>query len=206
MTLARRSGRLKATRTGDSRVTRCLYAFGQPFEFSLDQKCHTFTLVGKDTLLRARLDFISRVRTQQGHNRYVPQNPFSGNYSCSRSVAVVTMLALTWSLYTGTIICCFEPSPLPEHKAKRVVVMRVLRTLESGTGRPNPSYTGPQYPQELKPRAGQLLLRLRMSGKVMPWSCDVDKHPPLVNDWEAQWHGGPLRVLFDNAVAYGSDP
>ena len=99
MTLARESGGLRTTCSGDSYVTRCLYAFGQPFEFSLDQKWHTFTLVGKAALLRARLDFISRVRTQQGHNRYVPQNPFSGNYSCLRSVAVVTMLALTWSLY-----------------------------------------------------------------------------------------------------------
>ena len=151
MTLARRSGHLKATRAGDSRVTRCLYAFGQPFEFSLENKCHTFTLVGKAALLRAKLDFISRVRTQQGHNRYVPQNPFSGNYSCSRSVAVVAMLALTWSLYTGTIICCFEPSPLPEHNAKRIVVIRVLRTLDSDPVRPNPSYFGPQYPPPFLP-------------------------------------------------------
>ena len=205
MTLARRSGHLKATRAGDSRVTRCLYAFGQPFEFSLENKCHTFTLVGKAALLRAKLDFISRVRTQQGHNRYVPQNPFSGNYSCSRSVAVVAMLALTWSLYTGTIICCFEPSPLPEHNAKRIVVIRVLRTLDSDPVRPNPSYTGPQYPPELMPRAGELLLKLGKKGKLRPWAYNVDKHSPTWNAGDVQHNGGPLRVLFENAISYGSD-
>ena len=83
--------------------------------------------------------------------------------------------------------------------------MRVLRTLESDPVRRNPSYTGPQYPQELMPRAGQLLLRLRLSGKVIPWAYNVDKCPPLCNVGEVQHNGGPLRVLFDNAIPYSSD-
>ena len=93
MTLARESGGLRTTCSGDSYVTRCLYAFGQPFEFSLDQKWHTFTLVGKDALLRANLPRISCAPTKRGHKQYPQQSPFSGKCSGSRSVAVITMLA-----------------------------------------------------------------------------------------------------------------
>ncbi|RDX40195.1 hypothetical protein OH76DRAFT_1366568 [Lentinus brumalis] len=94
-----------------------------------------------------------------------------------------------------TALCCFEPSTLPEHSGKRVVVVRVLRSLERDPLRPNPSYAGPPIPPELYPQEGRHLTVLRHR-KPRIWARDVDEHWPK--------RARPLVTLFENAVEYGS--
>ncbi|TFK82998.1 hypothetical protein K466DRAFT_603239 [Polyporus arcularius HHB13444] len=158
-------------RTGDLAGSRYLHSFGQPFDLCFDKTTVTFVLVGKERSARAVVtDF-------------------------TRFVIGVARHAVQHHPFSGTALCCFEPSTLPEHSGKRVVVVRVLRSLERDPLRPNPSYAGPPIPPELYPQEGQLLTVLRHR-KPRIWARDVDEHWPK--------RARPLVTLFENAVEYGS--
>ena len=69
----------------------------------------------------------------------------------------------------GSAVCCFERSSLPEHQGKRVVVMRLLRSLKHNPVR----LMQPQsWPSESCPQEGELLKVIR-GRKVRPWSQNV---------------------------------
>ena len=102
------------------------------------------------------------------------------------------------------MICRFERSTLPKHARKRVVVIRVVRMVESDPIRQVPPLAGVDYPdiETLRPRVGELLKRVYY-GNVEPWSVDVGerwKEVPPTSRKRA------LRVLFDNEELYGSPP
>ncbi|PIL30036.1 hypothetical protein GSI_07948 [Ganoderma sinense ZZ0214-1] len=109
--------------------------------------------------------------------------------------------------FTGSAVCCFERSMLPEHTGKRVVVIRVKRFIDSDPIRPVPPPTGANgrahLVEQLRPREGELL-NVATHDRVRPWAADVDKV------WgESAAHGDitrwkVLRVLFDNEELYGS--
>ncbi|RPD54422.1 hypothetical protein L227DRAFT_479740, partial [Lentinus tigrinus ALCF2SS1-6] len=159
---------------GGGQASRCLYAFGQPFHLPLTSHAPAFVFFGKDRVARPSLKtvtgFYTGNRVSSG-----PHYPFS-----------------------GSIICCFEPSSLEEHSGRRVAVIRVLRTLAHDPVRPNPRYTGPPIPPGLCPREGELLTRLYRR-KVKVWAADVDAAPTSRNAQAAA-----LSILFDNALEYGS--
>ena len=94
--------------------------------------------------------------------------------------------------------CDLRVRALPIHDGKRVVLIRVLRFLESDPIRPDPDYTGPEYPPELIPREGQHLMRLRYR-RIEPWAEDVDTV-------RCRGRGNPaegLSTLFENERVYG---
>ncbi len=100
-------------------------------------------------------------------------------------------------------MCCFERSQLPEHKGKRVVVLRVTRLLDSDPIRPvrlplpHPlSDEANRLIEEMRPREGGLLMNL-FYRKVRPWAVDVDS-----KTW-FRILGPVLRVLFENEELYG---
>ncbi|RDX47816.1 hypothetical protein OH76DRAFT_1484494 [Lentinus brumalis] len=155
--------------------TRCVHAFGQPFDLSFLRHNTAVAFVGKNRIEHTRLHKMTYFQTGSSGPRSQLHFPFS-----------------------GTVMCCFEPSPLPEHSGKRVAVVRVLRSLEWDSVRRNPSYDGPQVPPELYPREGQLLMTMQYR-RPRPWSFDVDKHSSKRGNAAA-----PLGVLFENATEYGS--
>ncbi|KAI0708210.1 hypothetical protein C8T65DRAFT_650431 [Cerioporus squamosus] len=108
-----------------------------------------------------------------------------------------TGLSIVHIPFSGTAVCCFERSSSPEHAGKRVVVVRVLGSLESDPVRPNPSYAGPRYLPELMPQEGALLLSFRHR-TLKPRAQDVDQ--PWTE--KSSNHAAPLGILFDNATEY----
>ncbi|RPD67567.1 hypothetical protein L226DRAFT_139531 [Lentinus tigrinus ALCF2SS1-7] len=156
---------------GNTTGSGWLHSFGQPFYIDLHRKDHAFVLIGKDHITKSSV----RV-TVSSHTSFQRHYPF-----------------------LGTIMCCFEPSPYRKHAGKRVAVVRVLRSLESDPIRPNPDYAGPPYPLELRPREGQLFMRMKY-GKATPWAGDVDNGRVK----GVTPHDAVLRTLFENAAEFGS--
>ncbi|TBU39646.1 hypothetical protein BD309DRAFT_1003603 [Dichomitus squalens] len=106
--------------------------------------------------------------------------------------------------FEGSMICCFEPSTLPEHAGRRVVVLRVLRLLDSDPIRPVPPPNEHEYPlSALKPREGQLLMTIRR-GNLQPWSVDVDRGE--IRNVIQVGMGRMLKILYENLELYGSPP
>ncbi|RDX43195.1 hypothetical protein OH76DRAFT_1488084 [Lentinus brumalis] len=149
---------------------RYIHSFGQSFDFALDGRKHAFVFIGKDRTAHITLDLTAFFSSGRPSVHHAP--------------------------FSGRAICCFEPSPAP---GERLVLMRILQSVEWDPMRPNPSYTGPEYPPELYPREGQLLMNLRRR-KLQPWVGDVDGKLRKGKDKTA-W---PFGILFDNAVEYGS--
>ncbi|KAI0692530.1 hypothetical protein C8T65DRAFT_745113 [Cerioporus squamosus] len=145
-----------------------------PFDLTLDSASSAFALVGRDRIARMILPYVICFYTGTASRGRLFHLPFS-----------------------GTALCCFEPSALPEHAGKRVAVVRVLRSLESDPVRPNPLYAGLPIPPELYPQDGQLLMALRFR-KPRVWAGHVDKETSVRTTGV-----GPLRILFDNAIEYG---
>ena len=102
---------------------------------------------------------------------------------------------------TGSVVCRFERSTLPEHAGRRVVVIRVVRMVEGNPIRdvPAPLAGGRSYSgiEALRPREGELLATMSYR-KVRPWAVDVDREKPLRPRMKA------LKVLFENEEVYGS--
>ena len=93
---------------------------------------------------------------------------------------------------------------LPEHKGKRVVVIRIVRMIESDLIERAPLPAGVvHYPniKALKPRVGELLNEVHYK-KVEPWAVDVDKWKKT----SARSRKNVLKVLFENEELYGSPP
>lgn len=72
----------------------------------------------------------------------------------------------------GSAVCCFERSSLSEHRGERVVVMRLLCSLEQNPVRLMRPPNGMSYPSKLCPQEGELLKVIR-GRKVVPWSQNV---------------------------------
>ncbi|RDX41107.1 hypothetical protein OH76DRAFT_1365156, partial [Lentinus brumalis] len=161
--------------SGDVAGTRHLYAFFQPFDLALDRNYVAFAFVGKESIAYTTLQHIASFQTRR--NGEAPQ---------------------LYTPFSGTVLCCFEPSSLPEHSGKRVALIRVLRALAWDPIRPNPSYNGPPVPPELCPQEGQLLMTRRF-WKSQAWARDVDKHSSKLEN-----RAKALGTLFDNAREYGS--
>ena len=107
-------------------------------------------------------------------------------------------------LSSGLVICCFDLSTLPEHAGKRVVVLRVLRLVDSDPIRAVAPPVGHTYPLEaLRPREGQLLCILKQ-GQVRPWSLDVDNIRS--NGRNESSTRSVIRILFENQELYGLPP
>ena len=105
----------------------------------------------------------------------------------------------------GSVVCRFERSTLPEHKGKRVVVIRIVRMIESDPiGRVPLPAGAVHYPsiEALKPRVGELLNNVHYR-KVEPWAVDVDKE---LKKTSVSSRTRVLRVLFENEEVYGSPP
>ena len=103
------------------------------------------------------------------------------------------------------MVCRFERSTLPEHKGKRVVVIRIVRMIESDPiGRVPLPAGAVHYPsiEALKPRVGELLNNVHYR-KVEPWAVDVDKE---LKKTSVSSRTRVLRVLFENEEVYGSPP
>ena len=184
---------LRFTFVSKTRATQSLYAFGQPFDLSLDHYSHTFVLTGKERLARFRVfgaTYCQTSRKPEPIQRKLV--PLSGSCAVHRRHTRVLLIATS----AGTVRCCFEPSTLPEHAGKRVVVIRVLRILDPV--HPNPAFPGTTCPPELIPRERELLQVVRYR-EVKPWSVDVDRKIAGGDILAA-----PLRILFENAIEYGS--
>ncbi|PIL27883.1 hypothetical protein GSI_10005 [Ganoderma sinense ZZ0214-1] len=110
--------------------------------------------------------------------------------------------SVLYSPFKGSVVCCFEQSMLPKHAGKRVVVIRVVRMVESDPIRRVPPPAGVDYPwtEALEPRVGELLKKVHY-GTLQPWAADVD------SGWKRS-SGVPrtraLKVLFENQELYGS--
>ncbi|TFK87659.1 hypothetical protein K466DRAFT_599314 [Polyporus arcularius HHB13444] len=161
---------------------RCIYAFDQPFELSMQAGTHRVRLVGKKGLSMAELRNIAVADIEAvpadkpgGGTRYVKHTPF-----------------------LGTAVCAFERSTRTDHRGQRVVVVRVLRFSESDPVRLDPDYAGPEFSKHLMPREGKLLMMMHR-GKVMAWVGDVDRRAPDGRHNPA----ASLGILFDNAIEYG---
>ncbi|TBU22996.1 hypothetical protein BD311DRAFT_674870 [Dichomitus squalens] len=105
-------------------------------------------------------------------------------------------------LYQGTVISCFELSKLPEHVGRRVVVIRIIRLVDSDPIRPNLKTRLHERPEsdKLTPRVGGLLMGLRHS-KVKPIAFDLDS----VTKWGVQPISQGLELLLENEKLYGSE-
>ena len=107
-------------------------------------------------------------------------------------------------LSSGLVICCFELSTLPEHAGKRVVVLRVLRLVDSDPIRAVAPPVGHTYPLEaLRPREGQLICTLRY-GEVRPWSFDINNVRSDGSDGSLV--GNVVKILLENQELYGLPP
>ena len=105
-------------------------------------------------------------------------------------------------IFVGSMICCFEPSTLPEHEGRRVVVLRVLRLSTSGPLAPVPPPNGAAYPlSELRPREGELFMTMRR-GKIQPWSVEVDRE----RKGSKVVLQNVMKILYENANSYGLPP
>ena len=104
--------------------------------------------------------------------------------------------------FLASAICCLEPSTLPEHEGRRVVVLRVLRLSTSGPLAPVPLPNGAAYPlSELRPREGELFMTMRR-GKIQPWSVEVDRE----RKGSKVMLQNLLKILYENAELYGMPP
>ena len=111
---------------------------------------------------------------------------------------------------SGSAVCCFERSTLPEHAGKGFLVIRVKRFIESDPIRPVPFPSlslrnmRAGLTDALRPREGELIRSVRVGGHIRPWAADVDK----VWGASATGVGGSpwkaLRILFENEELYGS--
>ncbi|THH13319.1 hypothetical protein EW146_g6894 [Bondarzewia mesenterica] len=91
---------------------------------------------------------------------------------------------------SGRMLCCFEPSPLPEHKGKRNVAIRLLKMMEPLQLHPNSAGEITMRP----PEEGQLIMQ---HDRV--WTYDANKNNKA---------GRGLRLLFEmgaNALASNGD-
>ncbi|PIL30043.1 hypothetical protein GSI_07955 [Ganoderma sinense ZZ0214-1] len=152
--------------------------------------------------------------------RFAPEFNFLGVFAGPSTIFAHSMRHITafWVLnsdgkrvryfpFTGSAVCCFERSTLPEHAEKRVVVIRVKRFIDTDPIRPVPPPRGANgrahLVEQLRPREGGLL-KVATHDRGRPWAVDVDKV------WkESGAHGGftpwkVLRVLFENEELYGS--
>ncbi|KAM5537507.1 hypothetical protein V8D89_008834, partial [Ganoderma adspersum] len=107
--------------------------------------------------------------------------------------------------FKGSVVCRFERSTPPKHKGKRVVVIRIVRMIESDPIQRVPLPAGiVNYPsiEALRPRVGELVNKVHYK-KVEPWAVDVDK------EWKktsVPSRTKVLKVLFENEELYGSPP
>ncbi|KAI0692533.1 hypothetical protein C8T65DRAFT_550827, partial [Cerioporus squamosus] len=165
------------SRSGNVSGTRYVHSFGQPFDLTLDRGGASFTFVGKERIADTILHRLAQFRFTDSE---------------ARALSATS---------TGTALCCFEPSTLPQHSGKRVVLIRVLRSLEWDPIQPNPEYIGPQISESsaLYPREGELLMRLHDRREPRVWERDVDRKARTRRN-----SAGPLAILFENASEYGS--
>ncbi|RPD58722.1 hypothetical protein L226DRAFT_311436 [Lentinus tigrinus ALCF2SS1-7] len=164
--------------------SRSLHAFGQPFDLPLDHYKHSFSFIGTQHVSSVAFKKLTMFRTNRLPVGFEPLAPRRPEYHAP---------------FLGTLLCCFEPSPLPQHAGKHVVVIRVIRALDAV--RPNPSYSGPSYPLDLMPQDGQLL-KCMYHRKVKTWTGDADKPSRP----KGRSPAASLSILFENAVEYGSWP
>ncbi|TBU54995.1 hypothetical protein BD310DRAFT_951062 [Dichomitus squalens] len=164
------------------RRTVLVSSFGRGFYIRVGHHNGYCMSIGTDTVVKKRVECVAEFR--------VPVDGSGGGAQ--------------YSPYEGSTICCFEPSTLPEHAGKRVVVLRILRLLDSDPIRPMPPPNKHEYPlSKLRPREGQLLMTMRW-GKVQPWSVDVDKDTTRPDTHVEM--GRMLRILYKNQELYGSPP
>ncbi|OBZ75001.1 hypothetical protein A0H81_05069 [Grifola frondosa] len=117
--------------------SRLLHSLGQPFYMEFDQHTYTFWLVGEDGLSVHPVVF-----------KYF----FKGMFHKQ-------------SPYSGSALCCFERSTLPQHAGTRTAVLRIVKIVDRAV--PNLTYRG------RLPREGKLHQRY---DRV--WSFNVDHPPP----------------------------
>ncbi|TBU22218.1 hypothetical protein BD311DRAFT_770818 [Dichomitus squalens] len=161
-------------------TTALVSSFGQGCSLRLGEYNGTCLTIGKNTVVKKHVESLAQFRVPDGIGgvQYFP--------------------------YQGSMICCFEPSTLPEHAGRRVVVLRVLRLLDSDPIRPVPPPNKHEYPlSALKPREGQLLMTIRR-GKLQPWSVDVDRGE--IRNVIQVGMGRMLKILYENLELYGSPP
>ncbi|TBU54993.1 hypothetical protein BD310DRAFT_826839 [Dichomitus squalens] len=164
------------------RRTALVSSFRRGFHFRVGQHNRYCIAIGTDTVVKKRVENLANFRV-----------PVDGIGESAQ-----------YSPFEGSTICCFEPSTLPEHAGKRVVVLRVLRLLDSDPIRPVPPPNKHEYPlSALRPREGQLLMTMRR-GKVQPWSVDVNKDTKRPATHVGM--GRMLRILYENQELYGSPP
>ncbi|KAI1783724.1 hypothetical protein LXA43DRAFT_1129764 [Ganoderma leucocontextum] len=184
-----RSSNKAARAVGERTDTPTLTAFGQEFEMCLGANSGVVCVfVGPDRIFKKEMEHVfSFARRIEGKTRY-------------------------FSPFEGPVVCCFERSRLPEHKGKRVVVLRVRRFPQGPHFDPMTMSFMPilqpvsipdedKYPiEELRPRVGELLKTV-YHGTARPWAVDVDKPPRHESDTAM---GVVLRTLFENEKLYGS--
>ncbi|TBU22075.1 hypothetical protein BD311DRAFT_733500 [Dichomitus squalens] len=166
----------------DFRRTALVSSFRRGFHFRVGPYNGLCMAIGTDTILKKCPKHVASFR--------VPVDDIRGS--------------VQYFPFRGSMICCFEPSTLPEHAGRRVVVLRVLRLLDSDPIRPVPPPNKHEYPlSKLRPREGQLLMTMRQ-GKVQPWSVDVDRDTGRPATHVGM--GRMLRILYENQELYGSPP
>ncbi|PIL27870.1 hypothetical protein GSI_09992 [Ganoderma sinense ZZ0214-1] len=151
--------------------------------------------------------------------RYNPELSFCGVFASPSTIFTHRMRHITtfWVLregkrfqyfpFTGSAVCCFERSMLPEHAGKRIVVIRVKRFIDIDPIRPVPPPRGANgrahLVEQLRPREGELL-KVATRNRVQPWAADVDKvwKESAADGGTIPWKA--LRVLFENEELYGS--
>ncbi|KAJ7339752.1 hypothetical protein DFH08DRAFT_875482 [Mycena albidolilacea] len=78
---------------------------------------------------------------------------------------------------SGTALLRFEPSTLPEHAGRRILLLRVMRLL-------SPCIMNALADRVVPPAEGDLLLgRRQIDGTLKPWAYDVDRNKSAKTTW-----------------------
>ncbi|KAH9886979.1 hypothetical protein C8Q73DRAFT_267165 [Cubamyces lactineus] len=160
--------------------TRILHSFGQPFTLGFGRSHLRFLTVGWDAVHYFKFRRVTVTRL-----------PPDVSWA-TETVGVKSPSAYNYPYITGSAICCFEKSTLPQHAGKRVVVCRVLRVVD-----PIKPSDILHVPDVLIPREGDLLRISIREAKQSCWFVDVDTKMTSRKIEDASLADG-LAVLFDN--------
>ncbi|KAI0699904.1 hypothetical protein C8T65DRAFT_296611 [Cerioporus squamosus] len=89
--------------SGDVLSTRYLHAFGQPFDLPLDCNWPSCAFIGDERITHALLRNMTSSHTRRSMSGFPKKRP----------------AAQLHSPFSGTLLCCSEPSALPEHSGAR---------------------------------------------------------------------------------------
>ncbi|KAI0655678.1 hypothetical protein C8Q70DRAFT_1057228 [Cubamyces menziesii] len=164
--------------------SRILHSFEQPFRFGFGHFQQELLTVGYDAIRNFSLQRVGIVRMPSRSIPWITKPRDSD----SKHREVYTDHAFV----TGSAICHFEKSTLPEHDGRRVVVCRMLRVVD-----PIRINGQMRVPNALIPREGDLLRMSIREAKKPCWFVDVDSKVTSKSSRDATIVDA-LALLYDN--------